>query len=511
MYREVYSLSSCFMTFRVIFIRLFLKNHKKHKSHLMYIKSRFNRRIFVVILQPNLNSNVFMKENNPHILGSEPIGKLLVQYSIPAIISMTLVSLYNIIDSIFIGHGVGALAISGLAITFPLMNLLVAFCTLVGVGGASISSIRLGQKDIKGAEDVLGNVLLLCIINSFVCGGLTFFFLEEILYFFGASSDTLSYARDFMQVILLGSPIAYVMIGLNNIMRATGYPKKAMLSSVLTIGCNVVLAPIFIFVLEWGIRGAALATVVSQLVGMLWALLHFFSKNSYIRFKRGSIRLKPRIIHNIFSIGMSPFVMNVCACCIVIFINNRLLSYGGDLAIGAFGILNRIQMLFVMIVMGITMGMQPISGYNYGAGNVNRVKRTLKLGIFAGTTVTTLGFLISELFPGLFVGLFTENVELTQQATQALQIGVAAFPIIGAQIIITQFFQSIGKAFISIFLSLSRQLLYLLPGLAFLPIHFGVNGVWFSMPISDMLAAFTAFFMLVYHLKKMRIESLRRE
>jgi putative MATE family efflux protein len=443
-----------------------------------------------------------MKENNPHILGEAPIGKLLVEYSIPAIIGMTLTSLYNIIDSIFIGHAVGALAISGLAITFPLMNLLVAFCTLVGVGGATLSSIRLGQKDKKGAEDILGNVAILCVINAIFYGGLAFIFLEPILFFFGASEATLPYARDFMQIILLGSPISYVMIGLNNIMRATGYPKKAMLSSMLTVGCNIILAPIFIFVLNWGIRGAALATICSQSIGMLWVLYHFYSPKTYIRFQRHSMRLKQHIIANIFAIGMSPFVMNVCACCIVIFINNRLLNYGGDMAIGAFGILNRIQMLFVMIVMGITMGMQPITGYNYGAQHFDRVKRTLKLGITAGCIITTLGFIIGELFPGVFVGMFTDNHELTDEATLALRIGILSFPVVGAQIVITQFFQSIGKARISIFLSLSRQLLFLLPGLAFLPPFYGVEGVWFSMPLSDALAFAVAALMLAYHYKK---------
>ena len=435
-------------------------------------------------------------------LGTERIGKLLMQYAIPAIIAMTASSLYNMVDSIFIGHGVGPLAISGLAITFPLMNLLVAFCTLVGVGGATLSSIRLGQKDKKGAEDILGNVAILCVINAIFYGGLAFIFLEPILFFFGASEATLPYARDFMQVILLGSPISYVMIGLNNIMRATGYPKKAMLSSMLTVGCNIILAPIFIFVLNWGIRGAALATICSQFIGMLWVLYHFYSPKTYIRFQRHSMRLKQHIIANIFAIGMSPFVMNVCACCIVIFINNRLLNYGGDMAIGAFGILNRIQMLFVMIVMGITMGMQPITGYNYGAQHFDRVKRTLKLGITAGCIITTLGFIIGELFPGIFVGMFTDNHELTDEATLALRIGILSFPVVGAQIVITQFFQSIGKARISIFLSLSRQLLFLLPGLAFLPPFYGVEGVWFSMPLSDALAFAVAALMLAYHYKK---------
>ena len=285
-------------------------------------------------------------------------------------------------------------------------------------------------------------------------------------------------------------------------MRATGYPKKAMLSSMLTVGCNIILAPIFIFVLNWGIRGAALATICSQFIGMLWVLYHFYSPKTYIRFQRHSMRLKQHIIANIFAIGMSPFVMNVCACCIVIFINNRLLNYGGDMAIGAFGILNRIQMLFVMIVMGITMGMQPITGYNYGAQHFDRVKRTLKLGITAGCIITTLGFIIGELFPGIFVGMFTDNHELTDEATLALRIGILSFPVVGAQIVITQFFQSIGKARTSIFLSLSRQQLFLLPGLAFLPPFYGVKGVWFSMPLSDALAFTVAALMLAYHYKK---------
>ena len=275
-----------------------------------------------------------MKENNPHILGTEKVGKLLLEYSIPAIIGMTLTSLYNIIDSVFIGHGVGAMAISGLAISFPLMNLLVAFCTLVGVGGATISSIRLGQKDTDGAEKVLGNVTVLCVINSIFYGGITLLFLDRILFFFGASHDTLPYARDFMQIILIGSPVTYVMIGLNNIMRATGYPRKAMLSSMLTVGCNIILAPVFIFWLGWGIRGAATATILSQFAGMIWVLSHFMQEKSYIRFKKGIFKLRKRIVENIFSIGMSPFLMNVCASAIVIIFNKSLLLYGGDLAIG---------------------------------------------------------------------------------------------------------------------------------------------------------------------------------
>lgn len=267
-----------------------------------------------------------MSKNDPHILGKESIGKLLLQYSIPAIIGMTITSIYNIIDSIFIGHGVGAMAIAGLAVSFPLMNLVVAFCTLVSAGGSTIASIRLGQKDMKGATEILSHTLMLCITNSFFFGILSFIFLDDILTFFGASPDTLPYARSFMQVILLGTPITYTMIGLNNVMRATGYPKKAMLTSMVTVVANIILAPIFIFHFEWGMRGAATATVISQLIGMVWVVSHFCKKDSTVHFEGKVWKMKGRIVESIFAIGMSPFLMNVCACAIVIVINNSLFA-----------------------------------------------------------------------------------------------------------------------------------------------------------------------------------------
>lgn len=443
-------------------------------------------------------------QNSPHILGTENIAKLLLQYSIPAIIGMTLTSLYNIIDSIFIGHGVGPLAISGLAISFPLMNLIMAFCTLVGVGGATISSIRLGQKDKHGASEVLGNVFMLCIINAILFGAVSIYFLDDILRFFGASEDTLPYARDFMQIILLGTPISYTMIGLNNVMRATGYPKKAMLTSMLTVGCNIILAPLFIFYLDWGMRGAGTATVISQFIGMVWILRHFFNKESYIHFEKGLYRLKKRIVMSIFGIGMSPFLMNVCASMVVIIINNSLQNNGGDLAIGAYGIINRVLTLFVMVVLGLTMGMQPIVGYNYGAQQFDRVRTTLKYGIIAGVAITTVGFIGCELFPHAIVGMFTNHAGLTEIANTGLKICVLMFPFVGCQIVISNFFQSIGKAKVSIFLSLSRQLLYLIPCLLILPEKWGVNGVWFSMPTSDIIAFVTAIVILNIHFKRIK-------
>lgn len=446
--------------------------------------------------------------NNPHVLGTERIGKLLLQYSIPAIIAMTLTSLYNIIDSIFIGHGVGSMAIAGLAVTFPLMNLVIAFCNLVAAGGSTISSIRLGQRDIRGAQQVLGTTLTLCVVNAIVFGGLAYLFLDEVLLFFGASPETLPYARDFMEVILLGSPISYVMIGLNNVMRSTGYPRKAMVTSLMTVVVNIILAPLFIFRFGWGIRGAALATILSQLLGMIWVLNHFLRSDSAVRLYRGFWRMHRRTVGSIFSIGMSPFLMNVTACVVVVFINNSLQRHGGDMAIGAYGIINRLVMLYVMIVMGLTMGMQPILGYNFGAALYARMRRTLAIGIWTGAAITTTGFLISLLVPHAVSAAFTSDSQLIDMAAHGLRISVAVFPLVGAQIVIGNFFQSIGMAGTSIFLSLTRQLLFLLPGLILFPMFWGLDGVWWSMPVSDFLAFVTAIIALLrYNRRQVRMQS----
>ena len=442
-------------------------------------------------------------DQSPQILGTAPIGKLLVEYSLPAIIAMTVVSLYNVIDSIFIGHGVGAMAIAGLAITFPLMNLIIAFCTLVGVGSATISSIYMGQKDTQRATYVLHNATILLLVNGVLVTIVTLIFLDPILLFFGASQETLPYARDFMQVILLANPIAYLFVGLNNLMRATGYPRKAMLSSFLTVAVNVVAAPIFIFLLGWGIRGAALATAIAQLTGLIWVLSHFLGKNSFISFKKGYFKLHRRIVSAILGIGMSPFLMNSCSCIVVIIINTSLQSYGGDMAIGAYGIVNRMLTLFVMVVLGLTQGMQPIIGYNYGANRFDRVKQTLHYGLIFGGCITTFGFLANELIPGVIVSFFTDSSELLAVSRNGLRIMSAAFAIVGLQIVITQFFQSIGKSQISIFLSLSRQLLFLIPCLLVLPRHYGTDGVWWSIPIADMVAFVVAVIALFYQIRMM--------
>ena len=455
-------------------------------------------------------------QSSPMQLGSKSITKLLVQYSVPAIIASVATSLYNIVDSIFIGRGVGAMAIAGLAITFPLMNLVAAFCMLIAVGGATISSIFLGQENPKRATEVVNNVFVLCLIHAVVFGGGTLLFLDDILLFFGATSETLPYAREFMEVILYGTPVSFILIGLNNVMRATGYPLKAMITALISVVVNVGLCPIFIFVCDWGISGAALATVCGQSVGALWVLWHFISRKSFIRFGLHDHWLYLPIMKRIYAIGLSPFLMNVCACIVVVFINKALLDYGasiGNLAIGAYGILNRTTMFFIMIVFGVTQGMQPILGFNYGAGKWDRVHRTLMIGIWIGVAITTVGWVITEFFPDMVSRLFTVDPILIEIANRGSRIYFICYPLVGCQIVIQNFFQSVGKPKISIFLSLTRQLIFLLPFLFILPRHWGIDGVWASMSASDFIAFVLAVITLVIMTrreKKLHISSLKQ-
>lgn len=447
-------------------------------------------------------------------LGTERICKLLVQYAVPAIIAMTASSLYNMVDSIFIGHGVGALAISGLALTFPLMNLAAAFGSLVGVGAATLVSMRLGQRDYETAQRILGNVVVLNLIIGISFGLLTLVFLDPILYFFGASDATIGYAREYMSVILWGNVVTHMYLGLNAVLRAAGHPRKAMYATILTVTINAILDPLFIFGFGWGIRGAAIATVLAQILALVWQFRIFSDRNELLHFRRGIYRLKGKIVRNVLAIGMSPFLMNLAACFIVILINKGLKEYGGDLNIGAYGIVNRLGFFFVMIVMGINQGMQPIAGYNYGARQFDRVDRVLKLTIIGATCVTTLGFLIGELAPRLAVSVFTDDPELVRLSAEGMRIVFFCFPIIGFQMVTTNFFQSIGMAGKAIFLSLSRQLLFLMPGLIFLPRIFdeltpwdGSWGVWCSMPLSDFLASLVAGVMLFYQFRKFKAKA----
>jgi putative MATE family efflux protein len=445
-------------------------------------------------------------KGTPVALGTENVWRLLMQYAVPSVIATTASSLYNITDSIFIGHGVGALAISGLAISFPLMNLAAAFGALVGVGASTLMSLRLGQKDYKSANNILGNVFVLNLIFGLAYTVVVLLFLDPILKFFGASSDTLPYSHDFMMIISLGNVVTHLYFGLNAMLRATGSPKKSMVATILTVLINVILAPLFIFIFRWGIRGAALATVMAQASVLMWQIKLFSNKENFIHLQKGSFRLKRKIVIDSLSIGLSPFLMNAVACVIVIIINQNLIRYGGDLEVGAYGIINRIAFLFAMVVMGLNQGMQPIAGYNYGARQLDRVNRVLKMTILLATSVMMVGFSICELFPHTVASMFTRDTNLIDKAVQGLRIIMISFPVVGFQLVTTNFFQSIGQSGKSIFMSLSRQVLFLLPGLLIMPSFFGTNGVWFSMITADFLASIIAAFMLIAQYRKTIIQ-----
>ncbi len=428
----------------------------------------------------------------PTELGDKRIRDLLMQYAVPAIIAMTASSLYNMVDSIYIGHikDVGSYAISGLAVTFPLMNLATALGTLVGVGASTILSMLLGQRNYKAANKVLLNEVLLNIIIGVAFSVVTLSFLDPILMFFGASQNTLPFARDYMVIILLGNVITHLYFGLNNMVRASGNPKLAMGLTVFTVVSNTIMDPIFIFVLDMGIKGAAIATVLCQLMALIYTARYFFNQNNYLHLPKylRDYKLDIRIAKDSLTIGMGPFLMNSAACIVTLFINQQMLKYGGDLAIGAYGIVNRISFFFIMINMGFNQGMQPIAGYNFGAGKYTRVKRVFKLTVICATIVSCVGFIVSEFIPDLAVSLFTNDPELKELADKGLRLTNLAFPLVGFQMVATNFFQSLGMVHKSILLSLSRQLLFLVPLIYFLPVFFGHRGVWMSFPIADTAA-----------------------
>jgi len=443
-------------------------------------------------------------QSSPLRLGNEKINKLLTEYAIPAIIAMTASSLYNIADSIFIGHGVGALAIAGLAITFPFMNLAAAFGSLVGVGASTVISVKLGQKDYAGANNVLGNVFVLNIIIGIAFTLLSFLFLDDVLLFFGASEVTLPYARDYMEIILLGNVITHMYLGLNAILRSSGAPKLAMYATLASVVINCLLNPIFIFWLGWGIKGSAWATVISQVITLTFQFIYFSDSKRFIHFKKGIYKIKMDLVVGIISIGLSPFLMNLCSCLIVILINRGLKANGGDLAIGAYGIVNRVVFLFAMIIMGLNQGMQPIAGYNFGARNFGRVTEVTKLTMKIGIGIATFGFLLCQLLPSVVVRMFTTDSGLIREAVYGLHIVLAVFPIVGFQMVATNFFLSIGKPFQAIFLSLTRQLLFLIPCLLILPRIWGTFGVWVSIPIADVTASLVTATVFFQQLQKFR-------
>lgn len=425
-------------------------------------------------------------------LETKKISKLVWDYALPAIVGTMVNATYNIVDRVFIGQGVGALAISGLAVTFPVMNLIAALGMLVGAGASSRISINLGKKDPERAEKILGNSFLLTIVLNLVFITLLMIFLEPILMAFGASEETYPFARDYLQIILPGNIFVTMTYSFNSMMRASGYPQKAMYTMLIGAALNIILDPIFIFVFGMGIAGVAWATVISMFIGMLFVMYHFTRKATTLRLRKKNIRFEKNILIAIVSIGLSPFFMQVAASGVAVLMNTSLKNYGGDLAIGAYGILVSLIMLITMFVIGLNQGLQPIIGYNYGAEIYDRVKAAFYHGVKISTVVTTLGFVFGVFFPRVFARAFTSDPQLLDLAENAMRISIVAFPLVGFQVVISGYFQSIGQAKKSIILSLSRQIIFLIPSIIILPRMFGLDGVWAATPVSDFLASLLA-------------------
>ena len=437
-------------------------------------------------------------------LGQKPVGTLLWQYALPAIVAMTASSLYNIIDRASIGQLVGPDAIAGLGITFPFMNLSAAFGSAVGIGASTSISVKLGQRDYDTAQRLLGNTVSLNLIVGLIFMVVSLVFLDPILRFFGASDATLPYARQFMQVILVGNVITHMYFGMNAVLRAAGKPRHAMYATLFTVGCNILLVFAFVWWFRWGIRGAALATITSQTIALCWQMWIFSNKDELLHLKRGIYRLKASLVKNIISIGISPFLMQTTSCIIVIFMNNQFYRYGGDMAVGAYSISNSVVMALFMFVMGITQGMQPIVGYNYGAKKFDRMLRCLWLSIAAATAVLVVGWTLTMFFPRQIASIFASDPELIELTAHGTVINMFVFFVVGSQAVITNFFQCIGKVKISIFLSLSRQLIILLPLAYVLPLIWGLDGVWYAMPASDFGSFAMTLPLLWWYLRKLK-------
>ncbi len=440
-------------------------------------------------------------------LGIAPVHKLLFKYAMPAIIAMTATSLYNIVDSIYIGHGCGALALGALTVAKPFMDICAAFGSLVGVGASSLLAIYLGEKDYDRANRVLGNVIVMNIILSALVMAVGLIWLDPILMAFGASEATLGYAHDYMEIILYGNILTHIYFGLNSMLRSAGHPRFSMVATIVAVVVNVILDPLFIFGMEMGVRGAALATVISQAVAVVWQLTKFTNKNELVRFHRGIWRLNPHITSRALAIGMSPFLYNIAHCFVVIIINNQLKTFGGDLAIASYGVINRLTFVFAMMVMGLNQGMQPIAGYNYGAKQYDRVLKSFYLTCAYATGVMGIVFFLGEFCPVIVTKMFTHDPELIAQTIKPMRIICSSMLIIGFQMVTGNLFTSIGKAGKAIFLSLTRQVIYLIPLTLLLPMAFvdPLDGVWWSIPISDTLSAITAVIVLLSARKSLQI------
>ncbi len=432
-------------------------------------------------------------------LGTASVPKLLFKYSLPAVVGTVVSAVYNIVDSMVIGHAIDdPNVVAGIAVTFPVMNLATALGMLIGAGAATRVSIVLGQKDHRRAELILGNSVLLTVIIGILYMTGFAIFLDKILMLFGASEHTLPYAHEFLMWVLPGMLLMNLTFSYNNVMRASGYPGKAMYTNLIGAGMNMILAPLFLFGFGWGIRGAAIATDISMLITAFFVMAHFFNTKNELHFVRGTFRFDWPIIKSVLYIGMSPFLINVAGASVNAIINNSLLHYGGDNAIAAVVVFNRFVTVFIFIVIGICQGMQPILGYNYGSGRFNRLFKTLWWAVGSAVAVTSLGSAIGALMPESIARMFMQDPEQINCAVSCLRI------IVGFQVVATNFFQSMGMAGKSIFLSLTRQIIFMIPLLYILPPHFGLDGVWAAFPISDFVATVVAATLLTVQLRRIK-------
>lgn len=438
------------------------------------------------------------------MLGNAPVGKLLLKFSIPAIVGMLVNALYNTIDRIYIGRKVGELGIAGITIGFPIMIILMAFGMLIGIGSTSLISIKLGEDKKEEAEKILGNGTFLLILIALIVSILGLIFLNPLLRLFGASETILPYSRAYLQIILAGAVFQTIGFGMNNFIRAEGNPKTAMFTMLIGAILNIILDPIFIFIFDMGIRGAAIATILSQAIAAIWVLSYFFGGRSTLDIHISNFKLQLSVVGKILAIGSAPFLMQVAASGITALLNNNLLAYGGDTAIAAFGIINSVTMFILMPIFGINQGAQPIIGYNYGAKQYDRVKSALKLAIIAATSITVTGFAVTRLFPENIIKLFGKgDIELINMATDGITIFLFMLPIIGFQIVSSNYFQAVGKPKHAMLLSLSRQVLFLIPSILILPKFFGLKGVWLAAPVSDSLSSMVTGIWILLEVRKL--------
>ena len=438
-------------------------------------------------------------------LGSGKIWKLLLKYSLPAVVGTVVSAVYNIIDSIVIGHAIDdPNVVSGIAVTFPVMNLATALGMLIGAGSATRVSIVMGQNNKRGAEIILGNSVQLTVLIGITYITLFAIFLDPILKVFGASPNSLPYAREFLLWVLPGMVLMNLTFSYNNVMRATGYPGKAMYTNMIGACMNAILAPLFLFGFHWGIKGAAIATDISMLVTAFFVMSHFFQKKSTLHFVKGTFKFNWPVIKSILYIGMAPFLINVAGSAINAIVNNSLLSYGGDDAIASVVVFNRFVTIFVFIVIGICQGMEPLLGYNYGARKFDRLFGTLRLAIICAMIFTSIGSLIGALNPRFIAAMFMQDPQQIECAVNCLKITTIGFWIVGFQIVGTNFFQSLGMAGKAVFLSLTRQIIFMIPLLLILPHYYGLNGVWSCYPICDVVASIVTAFMLVWQIRKIK-------